>query len=114
LFFSPLINLFTPKAAELLFATNDVCKLNGKQRKRSETKIVKMKTTRWTAEPKPNSHTMVLHPKALSLSVCLSVCLSLLKVSPPHEGREFLKPCNLNSWLSSSSSPQNFLKPYMS
>lgn len=32
-FFGPLIYLFTPKAAEFLFATDDVCKLNGKQRK---------------------------------------------------------------------------------
>jgi len=47
--------------------------------------MVKMKTTRWTAEPKPNSHTMVLHPEALSLSLSLS--LSLLKVSPPQEER---------------------------
>jgi hypothetical protein len=82
-FFSPPHQSLHSKSCRIFVCNERRLQTQWKAAKRVETKIVKIKTTRWTPEPKPNSHTMVLHPKALSLSLSLS----LLKVSPPQEER---------------------------
>ncbi len=79
-FFFPLINLFTPKAAEFVFATNDVCKLNGKQRKG-----VKQKSWKWKPPDGQKNPNQILTRCCCIQKLSLSLCL--LKVSPPHEER---------------------------